>query len=381
MLPRHSARSGVLLGTILVLLNVLVVCRADGVDLGEARRLSEETLRRPAGALAAQTLRQNLIKSHRCSSRSFSFKSCPDIKVLSMNVWDNLSHSPTGAWDTAQLIKELKPDIVCFQEIDSDVLKHVNSHVGSEYTSSIQPNLQPGSLGVGILSRLGVAKTYEPKSRGSFQVPRLQAIKVEGMIPFRVVNAHLYPDPRATLMLSEGDLAEEVISKVEQTQKVNGIYSVMNLIVDSTAHERTLPTLFVGDLNMPSTLDHTAKSTKEYAHMRHADVVALSWPVSRELQKAQFVDTFRHVHPDANTQPGFTYPADGSGDKISDRIDYIYVRDGSHLAAAHWTVKSSELVKTVPNGKKWPSDHFAVMTVLTLSLGSEAVVADDSLTE
>jgi endonuclease/exonuclease/phosphatase family metal-dependent hydrolase len=75
------------------------------------------------------------------------------------------------------------------------------------------------------------------------------------------------------------------------------------------------------------------------------------------MAKAGFVDAYRTANPDPVVAPGRTWSPE-LPDTHQDRIDYVYVRGST------WRVRESKVLDQHPSG--WPSDHAAVLAVLSL---------------
>jgi exonuclease III len=88
----------------------------------------------------------------------------------------------------------------------------------------------------------------------------------------------------------------------------------------------------------------------------------VDWPVSKEMIKAGFKDSYRELHIDPLIDPGLTWTprAATSSDKygLRDRIDYIYYH-GDHLVPI-----ASKVVDYHP--VMFPSDHAAVVTIFKM---------------
>jgi len=155
----------------------------------------------------------------------------------------------------------------------------------------------------------------------------------------------------------------------------------------SPLEEKNIPILIMGDLNEPSTLDWTQATS----HLADHNGLVYQWDTTELLQQNGFVDTYRYLHPNPVTHPGFTWPAAAQGtdgirkttDWIKcaderDRLDYIFCKGNQLTPIDAWlvgtpvTVVQNEFVDesnlfqdkySYSVGSPWPSDHRAVMTV------------------
>ena len=76
------------------------------------------------------------------------------------------------------------------------------------------------------------------------------------------------------------------------------------------------------------------------------------------MADAGFIDAFRTANTDPIKASGHTWSPEFR-DTHQERIDYIYLR------GAPWRVLESEVLSEHPRG--WPSDHAAVLAVLSLA--------------
>ena len=114
-----------------------------------------------------------------------------------------------------------------------------------------------------------------------------------------------------------------------------------------------MPVIVGGDFNSGSHLDWT----KEAAHLANHHGLVVTWPASQSMADAGFIDTFRTANPDPVATPGHTWSPEFR-DSHQERIDYVYAR------GEEWRVLESKVLQEHPHG--WPSDHAAVLAVLSL---------------
>ena len=143
-----------------------------------------------------------------------------------------------------------------------------------------------------------------------------------------------------------------------------------------------VPTIVAGDFNAPSYRDWTQATVG----LRRQITEPVAWPVSKAVEAAGFVDSYRTLHPDPVADPGLTWPANRpvSGDynpyrdgDPRDRIDFIYVSGAKPTACAVIGEPGTKGVDIT--SQPWPSDHRAVMTTMTLTPAiPPAIVSVDS---
>ncbi|KAG7340725.1 endonuclease/exonuclease/phosphatase family protein [Nitzschia inconspicua] len=98
-----------------------------------------------------------------------------------------------------------------------------------------------------------------------------------------------------------------------------------------------MPVIIMGDFNEPSTLDWTEDTKHTAGH----NGVVYQWETTRRLLNAGWVDSYRELHPNPLTHPGYTWPAAVKGknnvrEQITgwlrnaderDRIDFIFYKN------------------------------------------------------
>ena len=137
-----------------------------------------------------------------------------------------------------------------------------------------------------------------------------------------------------------------------------------------------------GDFNEPSHLDWT-EATRDSADHRG---LVVPWTVTTLLEEAGYADSYRVKYPNPVTHPGYTYPADCPGAKMSqllwapeaderERIDFIFYRPDKRLKLKDITIfgpkgsvqRGKRMVETsqdpflLPLTDNWPTDHKGVL--------------------
>ena len=159
---------------------------------------------------------------------------------------------------------------------------------------------------------------------------------------------HYLPDFCSDVLV-EG-ITAEVLQKSEWNTRASEIKQVLAEISEKFYGSQ----LFVaGDFNCPSHLDWT-----ESARQLHKDLV-VEWPVSTQMIKAGFVDSYRSIYPDEKKHFGHTWTP-RNPNSWQDRIDYIYYR-GCGIRC-----EGADLLNT--HEGKWPSDHAAVCATFNVDV-------------
>jgi len=300
------------------------------------------------------------------------------VSVLTLNLWDSLAHAAEGSRidDLASLIGHLKVDVAVLQEVDQKTLDAVTEKLGLGWKNAFLA--QDPKKPIGIITNMPIEKVYDFAGVGRhLESPNMLGVKItRGSQSFRVFNA-FFPElsPPIWKRLSSYSAIKRAKRALERDQHRQGIYPALTGFLNSHQADHTLPTIFAGSLNQPSSLDHTYEATSEFVEARGGALGIYDWPASRELLRHGFVDTFREQYPtlDSTANFGFTYPDAPRDDKApKDRVDYIYVRNSisKHpTERAKWQIMSSNVIKHLgfakpTDHKPWFSNHFGVFTVL-----------------
>lgn len=187
-----------------------------------------------------------------------------------------------------------------------------------------------------------------------------------------LTNVHLPAEPYSPYEVRDGATLEEVLeieriwrveeSVVSESPSIEQLCGVLPSLLS-----QDIPLFFTGDFNTPSHLDWTG----EVAAIRDVVSYPIAWPVSEALFEVGFRDSYRDIHPDPVTNPGFTWTPgslDGVEDEVHDRVDWI-------LSAGPSTTLDSQLMGEPGNPEvdivvdPWPSDHRSVVSTFDVTLG------------
>jgi endonuclease/exonuclease/phosphatase family metal-dependent hydrolase len=197
-----------------------------------------------------------------------------------------------------------------------------------------------------------------PHSRGLFTYVE----PVRGRV-IAVANTHLPSTPYGPYRVRAGWTRHRVV-RLERRLRVAALAPVLRRLPHLA--ERGIPVFLTGDFNSPSYLDWTRAA----ARARPAVPYAVRWPASKALANAGFADSYRDVHPDPVTDPGFTWSPGGPETRrhdFFDRIDWV-------LHAGPSTTVSSLLVGERGNPqvdlafrKPYPTDHRGVVSTFDVT--------------
>ncbi|OGJ93743.1 MAG: hypothetical protein A2487_14835 [Candidatus Raymondbacteria bacterium RifOxyC12_full_50_8] len=239
----------------------------------------------------------------------FSFSQLFALKFMTFNILDGA----TTAWQhVLNIIRNSGAEIITINEAnDPSIFYRIADSLGYYRVLSVH-----NTYNVGILSK------YDIKDSAIYTSSTLSKSLLEAKIEVSpdtfiyVFTSHFYPF---------GTDNERRLEEIKE-------------ILPIMAAKSKFPILFAGDLNSQSQLDGLS-----------GDYGA----VTTLIADSGFSDVYRSVYPDHNSQPGFTYNAQGAADR---RIDYIFINSGFNAVSA--TVLDSG------DYAQWPSDHFAVFADL-----------------
>jgi hypothetical protein len=184
-----------------------------------------------------------------------------------------------------------------------------------------------------------------------------------------IVNVHL-PDERygPFEIGGEGADAQHVLA-IEEAERVPAIEEALRVATE--LENAAVPVFVAGDFNAPSHLDYTDATVGAREHVKFP----VEWPVSKLVEQAGFVDSFRATHPDPVAEPGITWPAfrprvdgynPGPDGAVSDRIDFIYA-GGPATALASEIVGEDGADGVDVAVSPWPTDHRAIVSTFEVT--------------
>lgn len=235
-----------------------------------------------------------------------------DLKVLSWNVWHrghSEKYAEKGCRGTLDILKQSGADVITMVETYG-AANQVADALGY-YHRLLSDNLS-------IYSCYPIVKTYLfPEKISTFNFGGVM-IDVDGR-KVRVFDTWLHYLPDATdvpVDLSEREIVEWEMSGTRDEEVKKMLETLRPYLMQADS----IPVIMAGDFNTHSHLDWTDAVREMYGHGGKT----VAWPVSIEMQKAGFVDSFREMNPDVAKNIGTTWRYGQGADKRNDRIDYIY---------------------------------------------------------
>ncbi|VDL78036.1 unnamed protein product [Nippostrongylus brasiliensis] len=165
----------------------------------------------------------------------------------------------------------------------------------------------------------------------------------------------------------------EVSSKLMR-EKINtfitGRLSVLKEILENQKMKRWLKAskfvslIVAGDFGSPSHLDWNEENKELHRGL------TVEWPVSKVMDDANFIDSYRNLHTDAKVSPGVTWSTivktnlmNPALSEPQDRIDFIFYQ-GRIIPKKSFTYAGSMVLESEPNHRDndYPSQRYAVVT-------------------
>lgn len=206
------------------------------------------------------------------------------------------------------------------------------------------------------------------------------------------VNTHWHPSPYGPAIIQErlkenpqvDDLADFEKTILAKADKPDG-YRGYNVTVEAIKRaNQDAPIIVTGDFNESSHLDWTDRFAKEGFDRWGKNPTTtplrfkIEWSGSRRLMELGLGDAYRTVYPDEVKNPGLTftppYPAGTPGrkpidDQILDRIDIVYFSKSNLTPVSAAVIGESKTWSDRVYGRRWPSDHRAVLAEFRLNVG------------
>lgn len=304
-----------------------------------------------------------------------------EFSVLQFNVWLQGTKVPNGLDRVAGEILRYKPDFVTFSEDSPDFLKRLCQALAQK--DAIYYYNENG--GSGLISKHTVLEYSAPKALRSMNK---LVVNIEGQ-EIVVYSAHLdYTHYAEYLPRGYDGSGNKKITPVTDIQLIleedakstrpQAIAEFIEGVAKEIDQKRII--ILAGDFNEASHLDWT-EGTKD---LYDRNGVVVPWPTSTKLYANNFKDSYRVIHPNELTHPGFTWVVASPWIKDADerdRIDFIYYYDNgnikplsSSLIGPSKAFVGNTLVKDpgqdpilLPQSV-WPSDHRALISKFKVTI-------------
>lgn len=266
------------------------------------------------------------------------------LRVLAWNIWHGGRRKgrDEGVKRVVELLRACEADIVLMQETYGSGPR-ISGRLGFDFFLR--------SSNLSVMSRfpiVDVHRLYQGFRFGGTTIELRPGVRIQA---YSLWINHL---PSVQKQLTEGATGTELATADDKTRG-REIRGILKSLLPHLAKAPKLPVLVGGDFNSGSHLDWT-KAAKGLSN--HAGRV-VAWPVSVEMERAGFRDSFRVAHPNPIEAPGHTWSPEFPKSH-QDRIDYVYYRGDA------WHVEDAKILRSHPRG--WPSDHAASLAILRLKI-------------
>jgi len=267
------------------------------------------------------------------------------IRTMTWNIWHGGRRygKHVGVERVVETIREARPDVVGLIETYGS---------GEIIADSLGYHFYLISSNLSIMSRFPIKETIKAFRSFNFGGVVLD-LGNERELVFLDTWLHYLPDYSSGVVKMEKTAKE--LGEDEKATRHSEIQSILEEIDPLVKNSNQVPLIMMGDFNSGSHLDWTEETKK--IHYNYV----IKWPVSIEMEKAGFKDSFRELHINPLLDPGLTWTprAATSSTKygLRDRIDYIYYKGN---------LKPIESKVIDYHPIMFPSDHAAVISVFEL---------------
>lgn len=267
------------------------------------------------------------------------------LRTMVWNIWHGGRRygKHVGVERVVQTIKDAQPDVIALIETYGS---------GEIIADALGYHFYLISSNLSIMSRFPINKTikaFRPFNFGGAEID----LGNERQLTFLNTWLHYLPDYSKDVI--DGVISGKDLIMAEKETRHSEVKSILKEIRPLYSKSGNNPVIMLGDFNSGSHLDWV-ESTKNI----HNDYT-VKWPVSMEMIKAGFKDSFRELNINPLLDPGLTWTprAATSSSKygLRDRIDYIYYKGGL-------VPIESKVIDYHP--LMFPSDHAAVLTVFEI---------------
>lgn len=264
------------------------------------------------------------------------------IRVMVWNIWHGGRRygKHVGVKRVIETIRQAQPDIVGLIETYGS---------GEIIADSLGYHFYLISSNLSILSRFPIKETikvFRPFNSGG------AIIDLGNEQQIAVIDTWLHYLPDYGKNVVEQKLSSQELAKNEEKTRYSEVVEILSELKPEIENAGQTPVIILGDFNSGSHLDWT-KETKAI-HFGYS----VDWPVSKEMAKAGFTDSFRELHINPLLDPGFTWTPRAATSSnqygLRDRIDYIYYKG---------EIKPIESKVIDYHPIMFPSDHAAVISV------------------
>ena len=286
------------------------------------------------------------------------------LRIMTFNIWVGGESGGQPLEQTAAVIRAAQTDVVGMQESRGSERNGKRPDNGAAIAQTLGWHYYDQGDGMGVLSRFKITRPSPKRWGVEIATPTGKAWL------FNVHLAHAPYQPYQLLKIPYADAPFIDTAEQAMEEALKARYAAVKEMLDEVAEVRSqeTPIFVTGDFNEPSALDWTPP-----VHAAGRCPVAVHWPSSASVLESGFVDTYRQIHHDPLTAPGYTWTPITTADDPKDRHDRIdFVLVGGHGAAV---VDAKVVGENDQNADvvvtPYPSDHRGVVATVTISDASK----------
>lgn len=260
------------------------------------------------------------------------------LKVMTWSIWQGGIHEGkyVGPERIANVISSSEADVIMLQEM---------AGIGPWLADKLKYYYYQRSEDIGVLSRYPLAESnnvYRPRSSGCIRVELGKAKSVYAC------PVWLSPKPKMGAYIKSNMAHPDSIVLREMESRGKEITFVLSELRRLQRANTQVPFVLGGGFNSGSHLDWTEGNKHNYSGL------VVPFPVSIQIEKSGFSDSYRSIHSNEVDQLGRTWsPKFPSA--YPDRKDYIYFKGDRLLPIGSYVIEDHMV--------SFPSDHAAVVTV------------------
>ncbi|GMT24678.1 hypothetical protein PFISCL1PPCAC_15975, partial [Pristionchus fissidentatus] len=291
------------------------------------------------------------------------------LKVMTFNIWLSGAEVSNGMEKIAKQIKEVNPDVVALQEVESpDVVSNITTMLGEGWSGVHHCNSSYPDTGI-ITRHTIIPGTYVHVDYGMHV--KIQIEKTKRQFSFWAMHLD-YKSYGPYACYNKLVTSEVQIMAGEMPSSTTGrVQNIVQLVtnpqfITQISKSNIVPVIVAGDFNVPSDEDWTEANKVQHGGW------AFEWPATKILRETSGMkDSFRVLHPDPVADPGITWSTvnkfqkewDYTVPEPEDRIDFIFYR-GPISPTASFPYSGTTPLVPIPHqwANEWPSDHAAFVT-------------------
>ncbi|RUP79264.1 HAD family hydrolase [Corynebacterium propinquum] len=265
-------------------------------------------------------------------------------RLATWNIWWGGQKVRNGQQKISDIIREINPEIICFQECFGEYAKEVSQDIGRQHVqqgfdcaiSTGFPTDQDDSD-----NRIELISTNtEPYATAAW-------IWIAGTRVL-VWSVHLAPWDYGPYAALKGEDPAVMNKQPEEIQRQEQIAKILDLSDELTDYDPDAAVVIAGDFNSPATTDWQQRD----------DFPDYRWiPTDAPIQRG-YRDGFREIYPDANTVWGDTWaPIEPLDSEPRDRIDFVFIKNLAVESAVIRGIKVSDTEAYDPPERRSDSPH------------------------